>query len=87
VAGVGALWLDGKFFFTSGAGTRKSRNLAENPHCVFALSLPSIDLVAEGTASRVTDAATLHRIADRFKAGGWEPTAEPYGATRWRFTN
>jgi hypothetical protein len=27
VAAVGALWLDGTFYFTSGAGTRKSRNL------------------------------------------------------------
>ena len=30
VAGVGALWVDGKFYFVSGAGTRKSRNIAEN---------------------------------------------------------
>ncbi len=28
VAGVGALWVDGKFYFVSGPGTRKSRNLA-----------------------------------------------------------
>ena len=29
IAGVGALWVDGKFYFVSGAGTRKSQNLAE----------------------------------------------------------
>jgi hypothetical protein len=27
LAGVGAVWVDGKLFFTSGPGTRKSRNL------------------------------------------------------------
>jgi hypothetical protein len=120
LAGVGALWLDGKFYFTSGAGTRKSRNLAENPNCVISVSLPGIDLVVEGTAARVADDPTLHRLADRYKAQGWEPTvkdgaftaefsapsagpppwdlyvvtpttafgvatAEPHGATRWRF--
>ena len=120
LAGVGALWLDGKFYFTSGAGTRKSRNLTGNPSCAISVSLPGIDLVVEGTAARVTDDATLHRLADRYKAQGWEPTvkdgaftaefsapsagpppwdlyvvtpttafgvasAEPHGATRWRF--
>src|ERR687893_2671286 len=38
-AGVGALWLDDRFYFTSGPGTRKSRNLAENPNCVIAVTL------------------------------------------------
>jgi hypothetical protein len=120
VAGVGALWLDGKFYITSGPGTRKSRNLAENANCVVSVSLPGIDLVVEGIAARVTDVATLQRVADRYKEDGWEPTvqdgafvaeysapsagpppwyvyeitpttafgvatAEPHGATRWRF--
>ena len=29
VAGVGAVWVDGRFYVVSGPGTRKSRNLAE----------------------------------------------------------
>ncbi len=121
VAGVGALWLDGKFYFTSGEGTRKSRNLADNPHCVVSVALPDLDLVVEGTATRVTDGATVQRLAERYAAQGWPAsvgegatltapysapsagpapwhlyaitpvtafgvaTAEPYGATRWRF--
>ncbi|WP_425456974.1 pyridoxamine 5'-phosphate oxidase family protein [Actinomadura hallensis] len=32
-AGVGALWYDGDLYFTSGPGTRKSRDLAANPAC------------------------------------------------------
>ena len=120
VAGVGALWLDGTFYFTSGAGTRKSRDLAANPHCVLSVALPDLDLVVEGTAAKVTDDATLQRLAERYAAQGWPArvedgaftapysapsagpppwylyvltpstafgvaTAEPFGATRWRF--
>ena len=122
VAGVGALWHDGKFYIVSGPGTRKSRNLTENPNCVISVQLPGIDLVVEGTAERVTDDATLERLADRYNAQGWPTevkdgaftapysapsagpppwylyeitpttafgvgTAEPNGATRWRFTD
>jgi pyridoxine/pyridoxamine 5'-phosphate oxidase len=71
VAGVGALWIDGRFYFTSGDGTRKSRNLAENPNCVISAALPNLDLVVEGTAARVTDEATLQHIAERYAAQGW----------------
>ena len=75
VAGVGALWDDGKFYFTSGAGTRKSRNLAANPNCTISVTLPTLDLVVEGTTSRVTDQATLQRIAERYAAQGWPASA------------
>jgi len=120
LAGVGAKWEDDRLYFTSGAGTRKSRNLAENPRCAVSMSLPDLDLVIEGTAAKVTDAATLARLAERYAAQGWPAavsdgaitapysapsagpppwdlyvvtlvtafgvaTAEPYGATRWRF--
>ena len=73
VAGVGAVWLDGKFYVVSGPGTRKSRNLAENPNCVISVGLPGIDLVVEGTVERVTDDATLQRVADVYNAQGWDP--------------
>ena len=71
VAAVGALWDDGKFYFTSGPQTRKSRNLAHNPACVLSVTLPNLDLVVEGTAARVTDAATLQRLAQRYVDQGW----------------
>ena len=71
VAAIGALWVDGRFYFTSGAGTRKSRNLAENPNCVISVSLTGIDLVVEGTAAKVTDDETLERLAERYAAQGW----------------
>ena len=70
-AGIGAIWLDDRFYFTSGPETRKSRNLAANPSCTMALSLPDIDLVVEGRAVHVTDDATLERLAEQFRKGGW----------------
>ena len=34
---VGAVWLDGAFYFTAGPATRKAKNLAHNPRCAIAL--------------------------------------------------
>jgi hypothetical protein len=70
-AAVGALWVDGKLYFTSGARTRKGRNLTANPGCALSASLAGIDVVFEGTAKRVTDRPTLLRLAERYAAQGW----------------
>jgi Pyridoxamine 5'-phosphate oxidase len=64
VAGVVGLWLDDTLYFVSGPGTRKSRSLAADPRCSFAISLPDLDLVLDGAAFRVTDTATLTRVAE-----------------------
>lgn len=121
LAAVGAIWIDDKFYFTSGPRLRKSRNLAANPRCAVSVSLDDIDVVVEGTARKVTDLSTLERVANLYASLGWParasggaitaefsapsagrgpwdlyavtPTAsvgvatkEPFGATRWRFT-
>jgi hypothetical protein len=60
------LWLDDAFYFISGEATRKGMNLAANPRCVVTLgspALPSLDLVIEGEAVKVTEAAKLKRVA------------------------
>jgi pyridoxine/pyridoxamine 5'-phosphate oxidase len=120
VVAIGALWVDGKIYFTSSTRTRKGRNLAAKPDCVLSISLAGIDLVVEGTAVRITDRPTLLRLAKRYADQGWPAsvsgealtaeysapsagpppwnlyvvrpitafgvaTAEPSGATRWRF--
>ncbi len=43
VAGIGALWREGRFYIVTGAGTRKGRNLAKNPNCVISLALKGLD--------------------------------------------
>lgn len=119
-ARVGAIWFDGDLYFTSNPDTRKSRELAANPACTFAVSLEGIDVVFEGEAIRATDPNTLAQAAAIYREGGWPAevegdaitapysapaagpppwhlyrftfhtvfgggTAEPYGATRFRF--
>jgi Pyridoxamine 5'-phosphate oxidase len=119
-AGIGALWLNGDLYFTSGPGTRKARNLAAKPACTISVRLEGLDLVLNGTVARVTDRPTLEQVASLYRAGGWPAqvegeaftapfsapsagpppwylyrftfhtaigvaTAEPNGATRWRF--
>jgi hypothetical protein len=85
-AAVGALWHDGDLYFTSGPGTRKSRNLAGSPACTIAASLEGIDVVLEGEANRVTDRETLEALASKYQAGGWPAEVEgdaftaPYSA-------
>jgi pyridoxine/pyridoxamine 5'-phosphate oxidase len=120
LAAVGAIWVDDKFYFTSGPRLRKSRNLAANPRCAVSVSLDDIDVVVEGTARKVTDPSALERVANLYASLGWPArasggaitaefsapsagrgpwdlyevipvsatgvaTAEPHGATRWRF--
>src|SRR5690348_3306694 len=70
-ARIGAAWHDGAVYFQTGAQTRKARNLAANPACTVSASLPGIDLVFEGEAELVTDAATLEAVAAVWREGGW----------------
>lgn len=74
-AGVGVAVHEGFLYFTSGPGTRKSENLRLNDACTLSLRLDGIDLVLEGTAQRVTDAATLEVVASLYREGGWPATA------------
>src|SRR5260370_272775 len=68
VTAVGALWLDGCFWFQTGSGTRKGRNVARDPRCSIAVSIRDADVVAEGEAARETDPATLTRLAKAWAA-------------------
>ncbi len=74
--GIGAIWFDDALWFVSGPGTRKSRNLAENPACTVSVRLHGLDLVLEGDAGRVTDPSTLERVAARYREGGWPAQVE-----------
>jgi nitroimidazol reductase NimA-like FMN-containing flavoprotein (pyridoxamine 5'-phosphate oxidase superfamily) len=74
VVPVGAAWVDDTFYFTSGPGTRKSMNLAQNPHCVITLAASGLDLVVEGEVAKVKDDKKLHRLAEVFALVGWAPT-------------
>lgn len=74
--GIGAIWFDDTLYFVSGPGTRKSRNLAENPACTVSARLTGMDLVLEGDAHRITDESTLERVAARYREIGWPAERE-----------
>src|SRR5262245_1507209 len=51
VAGIGATWVDGAFWFETGQATRKARNLARDPRCTLAVATHEFDLVVDGEAT------------------------------------
>lgn len=71
VTAVGALWVDGTFWFVTGERTRKGRNLARDPRCTLAVSMRESDLVLEGDAQQVTDPPTIAAMTECWAAGGW----------------
>src|SRR5438067_1906536 len=75
VTAVGAVWLDGMFWFQTGSGTRKGRNVTRDPRCSIAMSIHDADVVVEGDAVRVTEPSAVARIAKAWADQGWP--AEP----------
>lgn len=82
-----AVWADGALHTTTNPEARKGRNLATDPHCAITVTSEGMDLVVEGTASRVRDLERLERVAATYATKyGWPPTVEgeafdaPYGA-------
>ena len=80
VTAVGALWMDGTFWFQTGSGTRKGRNVARDPRCCLAVSIRDADVVAEGEASRETNSATLTRLAKAWADQGWPAEVDVTGS-------
>ena len=76
VAGVGALWDNGKVYVVSGPGTRKSRNLAKNPSCIIAFSLTGIDLVIEGTRPTSDRRRDPAAHGEALRRPGWPATVK-----------
>lgn len=81
------VWADGRLYSTTSAAARKGKNLVADPRCAFTVRTDDMDVVLEGTAARVTDHATLERVAEVYLAKyGWPATVvdgafdAPYGA-------
>ena len=83
VTPVGALWVDGAFWFQTGSGTRKSRNVGRDPRCTISVSIRDADVVVEGDATHVTDRSTVARLAQAWADQGWpaEPDESGTGIT------
>ncbi|QBD80655.1 pyridoxamine 5'-phosphate oxidase family protein [Ktedonosporobacter rubrisoli] len=68
---LGVDWVDGALYFSTGAASRKARNLAHNPQCVITVATHDFDIVVEGRASRVTDSALVARLVRMYQEQGW----------------
>ncbi len=73
-----AVWSDGALYFCTGADEQKAVNLRGNPHVILSTGSNTwdrgLDVVVEGDAVRVTDEATLGRLAEAWTAkwdGRW----------------
>jgi hypothetical protein len=80
VTAVGALWVDGAFWFQTGSGTRKARNVARDPRCSVAVSLSGADIVVEGAATQATEPGAVARIAKAWADQGWPAQPDESGS-------
>jgi nitroimidazol reductase NimA-like FMN-containing flavoprotein (pyridoxamine 5'-phosphate oxidase superfamily) len=79
-----AVWLDGTLHFTTGPGEQKAVNLASHPDVVVTTGCngwqEGLDVMVEGRAERVTDRATLARLAAAW-AAKWDGESWLYEAS------
>jgi nitroimidazol reductase NimA-like FMN-containing flavoprotein (pyridoxamine 5'-phosphate oxidase superfamily) len=75
VVPVLGVWLEGTLCFVSFRQSRKVRNLARTDGCAVTVPGDDVDVVLEGAAQLVRDAAQLQKIADLFPAKypWWHP--------------
>jgi len=71
VNGVGALWLEGTFWFVTGQRSVKGRNLARDDRCCLSLAVADYDVTLEGRATLVTDPAVVAARAEDYQSDGW----------------
>jgi Pyridoxamine 5'-phosphate oxidase len=81
MVGVGAFWVEDRYYFCGGARSRKIRNIERDPRCAFGVAVHGYDVTLEGRAVRVTEEARLQRLAKVFAQGGWAPTVADGGFT------
>lgn len=77
---VGAIWLDGTYWFQTGARTKKHHNIDRDPRCSLAVSILDADVVVEGVAERVTEPSAIARATTAWADGGWPAEMDESGA-------
>jgi hypothetical protein len=70
---IWGIWLDNAYYFSTGATTRKAKNLAGNPHCVICNENVDEAVIVEGDAHRL-DVSDIPTPAFElyFKKYGWK---------------
>ncbi len=65
---IWGVWVEARFYFSTGAKTRKARNLAKNPYCVVCAEDAEEAVIVEGTAREVKDKPMLQKVFKSYKA-------------------
>jgi nitroimidazol reductase NimA-like FMN-containing flavoprotein (pyridoxamine 5'-phosphate oxidase superfamily) len=60
---VWGIWVDQAFYFSTGRGSRKARNLARNRRCIVCSERAAEAVILEGVARVVRDRPLLARLA------------------------
>jgi nitroimidazol reductase NimA-like FMN-containing flavoprotein (pyridoxamine 5'-phosphate oxidase superfamily) len=85
---VWGIWADGAFFFSTGRESRKAQNLSGNPSCIVCTEKLAEEVIVEGIAVEVTDAARLKELAPayhrKYKPWKLEPDLGPVFAVEPR---
>jgi len=70
---VWGIWLDGAYYFSTGATSRKARNLQRNPDCVVCSENAEEAVIVEGIARKLDESEIPAQAFANYKAKyGWE---------------
>ena len=70
---IWGIWLDGAFYFSTSATSRKGRNLQRNPRCVICNEDAAEAVILEGIAEQIKDDEIPRRAFTDYKTKyGWE---------------
>lgn len=66
---IWGLWMEGRFFFSTGAESRKAKNLAKDPRCVICNDNAAQAVILEGTASlqKIEDESFRKRFSRQYQ--------------------
>ena len=65
---IWGLWLDNRFWFSTGEHSKKARNLAKTPYCVIGIDLGDDAVCVEAQVALTKDPAVIKTFCDRYSA-------------------
>ena len=70
---VWGIWLDGAYYFSTSATSRKARNMQQNPNCIVCNEKADEAVIMEGLVRRLNDSEIPPQAFTDYKAKyGWE---------------
>src|SRR5215468_4977950 len=69
---VWGLWNDGRFLFSTGAQSRKAKNLAQNSRCIVCTEKAEEAVIVEGEAAAASPEERKYRLTQYAKKYKWD---------------